>query len=89
MPNKTIYVRDEDLPIFERAAAISGSLSAAIAEALREWVEKAETNYIVSAQKDGETVQYKVKDQERAEEIARELRRGGYEVHITKRPKNT
>lgn len=40
MPNKTIYVRDEDLPIFEQAEELGGdSLSAVIAEALRRFVD--------------------------------------------------
>lgn len=43
MPNKTIYVRDEDLPIFDRAVEIAGdSLSSVIAEALRRYVEMEE-----------------------------------------------
>lgn len=41
MPNKTIYVRTEDLPVFERAEKLSGdSLSAVIAEALKKFVER-------------------------------------------------
>jgi EXLDI family protein len=40
MPNKTIYVADSDLPIFERAQELAGeNLSATIAEALRRFVE--------------------------------------------------
>ena len=40
MPNKTIYVSDGDLPIYDRAQAIAGcNLSAAIAKALRRYVE--------------------------------------------------
>ena len=40
MPNKTIYVSDDDMPIYRRAQAIAGgSLSAAIATALRRYVE--------------------------------------------------
>jgi len=39
MPNKTIYVKEEDLPIYERAAKIAGdSLSGVIADALKEYV---------------------------------------------------
>lgn len=39
MPNKTIYVRDEDLPIFEQAEELGGdSLSAVIAEAVKRFV---------------------------------------------------
>jgi hypothetical protein len=39
MPNKTIYVPDEDLPVFERAQAIAGgSLSATIVQALRDYI---------------------------------------------------
>ena len=40
MPNKTIYVSDEDLPIYQRAQEIvGGNLSAAISRALRRFVE--------------------------------------------------
>lgn len=40
MPNKTIYVSDEDLPLFERAQALSGTnLSSAIVRALRRFIE--------------------------------------------------
>ena len=40
MPNKTIYVSDGDLPIYDRAQAIAGgNLSAAIAKALRRYVD--------------------------------------------------
>jgi len=40
MPNKTIYVRDEDLQIFEEAEKLGGdSLSGIIAEALRRFVD--------------------------------------------------
>jgi EXLDI family protein len=43
MPNKTIYVSDSDLPLFERAQSLAdGNLSAAIAQALREYVRAAE-----------------------------------------------
>lgn len=43
MPNKTIYVRDEDLPIFDRAVELAGdSLSSVIAEAIRRYVEMEE-----------------------------------------------
>jgi len=39
VPNKTIYVRDEDLPIFEQAEELGGdSLSAVIAEAVKRFV---------------------------------------------------
>ena len=39
MPNKTIYVREEDLPVFEEAERLGGdSLSGIIAEALRRFV---------------------------------------------------
>jgi len=42
MPNKTIYVADEDLPILEEAAALTGgNLSAAIARAVRGYVDAA------------------------------------------------
>lgn len=41
MPNKTIYISDADLPIFERAQELlGGSLSAAITQALRRLVEE-------------------------------------------------
>jgi EXLDI family protein len=43
MPNKTIYVADDDLPVFERAQALAGeNLSATIARALRRFVAVAE-----------------------------------------------
>ena len=43
MPNRTIYVADADLPIFEKAQKLAGdNLSAAIAHALRIFVEKEE-----------------------------------------------
>ena len=39
MPNKTIYVREEDLPVFEEAEKLGGdSLSAVIAEAVKRFV---------------------------------------------------
>jgi EXLDI family protein len=44
MPNKTIYVADPDLPLFERAQEMAGgNLSAAIAQALRQFVDAHET----------------------------------------------
>lgn len=40
MPNKTIYVSDGDLPVFQRAQELAGgNLSAAIAGALRRFVD--------------------------------------------------
>lgn len=40
MPNKTIYVSDDDLPLFERAQELAGAnLSSAIAQALRRFIE--------------------------------------------------
>src|SRR6516164_3150838 len=43
MPNRTIYVADADLPIFEKAQRLAGdNLSSAIAQALRYFVEKEE-----------------------------------------------
>src|SRR5256886_6498239 len=43
MPNRTIYVADADLPIFEKAQKLAGdNLSAAIAQALHYFVEKEE-----------------------------------------------
>ena len=40
MPNKTIYVSDGDLPLYDRAQALAGgNLSAAIAKALRGYVD--------------------------------------------------
>jgi EXLDI family protein len=39
MPNKTIYVSDDDLPLYQKAQELAGgSLSAAIAAALRRYV---------------------------------------------------
>jgi EXLDI family protein len=44
MPNKTIYVSDADLPLFERAQELSaGNLSGAITQAVRRYVEEAES----------------------------------------------
>jgi hypothetical protein len=43
MPNKTIYVKEEDLPIYERAAKIAGdSLSGVVSDALKEYVLRKE-----------------------------------------------
>ena len=46
MANKTIYISDEDAPIYERAdarAKVEGkSLSAAITELLRDWLAEAD-----------------------------------------------
>lgn len=43
MPNRTIYVADADLPIFEKAQKLAGdNLSAAIAQALHYFVAKEE-----------------------------------------------
>ena len=43
MPNRTIYVADADLPIFEKAQELAGDkLSATIAQALRRFVEAEE-----------------------------------------------
>jgi EXLDI family protein len=40
MPNKTIYVSDDDLPLFERAQEVTGdNLSSAIVRALRRFIE--------------------------------------------------
>ncbi|MET8149231.1 EXLDI protein [Actinoplanes sp. NPDC049668] len=40
MPNKTIYVSDDDLPLYQRAQELAGgTLSAAITSALRRFVE--------------------------------------------------
>lgn len=40
LPNKTIYVAEDDLPLFERAQTLAGgNLSAAIAQAVRRFVE--------------------------------------------------
>jgi EXLDI family protein len=40
VPNKTIYVSDDDLPLFERAQELAGAnLSAAIVRALRRFIE--------------------------------------------------
>jgi EXLDI family protein len=40
MPNKTIYVSDDDLPLYQRAQELAGgNLSSAIAGALRRYVE--------------------------------------------------
>jgi hypothetical protein len=43
MPTKTIYVKEEDMPIFERAAEIAGdSLSSIITDAVRDYVRRKE-----------------------------------------------
>lgn len=43
MPNKTIYVSDDDLPLYQRAQELAGgNLSQAIAGALRRYVEAEE-----------------------------------------------
>jgi EXLDI family protein len=43
MPNKTIYVSDDDLPLYERAQALAGgNLSAAVSRALRQFVDAQE-----------------------------------------------
>jgi EXLDI family protein len=43
MPNRTIYVADTDLPVFEKAQRLAGgNLSATIAQALRRFVETEE-----------------------------------------------
>ena len=40
MPNKTIYVSDGDLPIYQRAQELAGgNLSSAITTALRRYVD--------------------------------------------------
>lgn len=45
MPNKTIYVSDDDLPLYERAQALAGgSLSAAVSRALRQFVDAQESS---------------------------------------------
>jgi EXLDI family protein len=45
MPNKTIYVSDNDLPLFDRAQSLAdGNLSAAIAQALAEYVRSADVD---------------------------------------------
>ncbi|AEE97691.1 hypothetical protein [Mahella australiensis] len=44
MPTKTIYVKEEDMPIFERAAEIAGdSLSSIITDAVRDYVRRKES----------------------------------------------
>ena len=40
MPNKTIYVADADLPLFERAASIAGGLSPAVTAAIKLYVRR-------------------------------------------------
>ena len=43
MPNKTIYIADADVPLYEKAQRLAGdNLSAAIAHALRVFVEREE-----------------------------------------------
>jgi EXLDI family protein len=39
MPNKTIYVSDDDLALYKRAQELAGNLSQAISTALRRYVE--------------------------------------------------
>jgi len=44
VPNKTIYVSEGDLPLYDRAQQLAGgNLSQAIARALRRWVDDAES----------------------------------------------
>src|ERR1700690_3376836 len=44
MPNKTIYVSDVDIPIFERAQELAGeNLSATIVQALKRYIDLHET----------------------------------------------
>ena len=39
MPNKTIYIADEDLPVFQKAQEVAGeSISKVIAQALRQYI---------------------------------------------------
>lgn len=42
MPNKTIYVSDDDLALYKRAQELAGNLSQAISTALRRYVEMEE-----------------------------------------------
>ena len=43
MPNRTIYIADAEVPLFEKAQKLAGdNLSAAIAHALRHFVEREE-----------------------------------------------
>ncbi|MEV6417043.1 EXLDI protein [Kribbella sp. NPDC051718] len=42
MPNKTIYVSDDDLALYKRAQELAGNLSQAISTALRRFVEMEE-----------------------------------------------
>ena len=45
MPNKTIYVSDDDLPLYDRAQALAGgNLSAAVSRALRQFVDSQESS---------------------------------------------
>lgn len=45
MPNKTIYVSDGDLPLYQRAQDLAGgNLSGVISEALRRYVEREEAS---------------------------------------------
>ena len=47
MPNKTIYVADVDLPVFERAQQLAGdNLSATIARALRRFIQVEEAKMV-------------------------------------------
>ncbi len=46
MPNRTIYIADADVPLFEKAQKLAGdNLSAAIAHALRVFVEREEARH--------------------------------------------
>ena len=45
MPNKTIYVSDDDLPLYKRAQELAGNLSSAISIALRKYVEMEEGKF--------------------------------------------
>jgi EXLDI family protein len=89
MPNKTIYVADGDLPVFERAQELAGeNLSATIAEALRRFVESEEARargFVEIRLKTGSHKTYSVKrfmGRELARRRARDEQRHSVITHI-------
>ena len=40
MPSRNVYVAEDDVNLFTKASEIAGGLSAAVAEALRDYVKK-------------------------------------------------
>src|ERR1700680_2042084 len=85
MPNRTIYIADADVPLFEKAQKLAGdNLSAAIAHALRSFVEREEarqSGYEDITVKVGKGRPY-LQQQFRGLLIARRRLRIGNDAHI-------